>query len=91
MQLPPLWQRSQRANLIRHVPSGTYYARNSPSGQAPSEERQVTAQVGTPRRAVRGRLGEATLPKADLRPAAGFPAKACPFSTDNSGKMTGHK
>jgi hypothetical protein len=28
------------------------------------------SEVGTARRAVRGRLGEATLPKADLRPAA---------------------
>src|SRR5580704_13278472 len=30
-----------------------------------------TSEVGTARRAVRGRLGEATLPKADLRPSAG--------------------
>ena len=29
-----------------------------------------TLEVGTARRAVRGRLGEATLPKSDLRPIA---------------------
>ena len=30
--------------------------------------KQAQSEVGTARRAVRGRLGEATLPKADLRP-----------------------
>ena len=38
--------------------------------------KQAQSEVGTARRAVRGRLGEATLPKADLRP--GGPAAASP-------------
>ena len=42
------------------------------AGQKSGFEKQSPLEVGTARRAVRGRLGEATLPKPGLRPSWGF-------------------